>query len=47
MREGGGGGGGERERKKLYCNGWIHVKELKKKNPLDEVSCSRAYGINY
>ena len=25
------GGGGRRERKKLYCNGWIHVNELKKK----------------
>ena len=26
-----GGGGGRRERKKLYCNGWIHVNEFKKK----------------
>ena len=25
------GGGGRRERKKLYCNGWIHVNEFKKK----------------
>ena len=29
MRE---GGGWRRERKKLYCNGWIHVNELKEKN---------------
>ena len=29
MRERG-GGVEERERKKLYCNGWIHVNELKK-----------------
>ena len=31
MREREGGGGGRRERKKLYCNGWIHVNEFKKK----------------
>ena len=24
--------GRERERKKLYCNGWMHVNELKNKN---------------
>ena len=24
-------GGGRRERKKFYCNGWIHVNEFKKK----------------
>ena len=24
-------GGGRREIKKLYCNGWIHVNEFKKK----------------
>ena len=30
-RERGGGGGWRRERKKLYCNGWIHVNELKRK----------------
>ena len=29
MNEGGGGGGGKREREKLYCNGWMHVNELK------------------
>ena len=31
MRERERGGGGRRERKKLYCNGWIHVNEFKKK----------------
>ena len=27
----GGGGGGRGERKKLYCNGWMHVNEFLKK----------------